>query len=240
MTADASQLPVPGHPEPEPVTAMFGAIASRYELLNLVLSLGQDRRWRRRAAQLTRLRLGDSALDLCCGTGQLAAQLHRRVAPGGRVVGVDLTPEMLEAGRRRAPQIDFVQADATRLPFADASFDAATVAFGIRNVLAPGSALREMYRTLRPGGRVVVLEFSTVAAPMAPLYGWYSRHVIPFISHRLAGRDAAYRYLTASIRAFPPPEVVSGWLAEAGFERVSYQRMSWGIVALHVGRRPRG
>jgi demethylmenaquinone methyltransferase/2-methoxy-6-polyprenyl-1,4-benzoquinol methylase len=217
---------------------MFTHLAHRYDLLNSLLSQGQDRRWRRRAAQLTRARAGDRILDACTGTGALAELLWRRVGDGGEVVGVDLTEAMLEVARVRVPRVRFILGDASRLPFPDASFDAATMAFGLRNIQDHAAALAELNRVLKPGGRAVILEFSTVSPLLRSSYSWYSRKVIPVIANGILGRDGAYRYLTDSIASFPPPPVVSSWLEEAGFRAVRHHRMTAGVVALHVGRRP--
>lgn len=233
-------LPTPGRPEPDAVRSMFSGIAHRYDLLNMLLSVGQDRRWRRRAAQLTRVRPGQSVLDICTGTGALAAGLRARVGPQGRVVGLDLTEAMVVGARRRVPQVEFVVGDALHLPFADASFDAASMAFGLRNIADHQGALSEMLRVLRPGGRAVILEFSTVSRYLRPWYSLYNRTVIPVVARVLLGKAGAYQYLTESIAAFPAPLVVSRWLREAGFEGVRYQRLSLGIVAIHIGFRPRG
>lgn len=231
-------LPTVGSPEPEAVQGMFTGLAPRYDLLNSVLSQGQDRRWRRRAAQLARVQAGDRVLDVCTGTGGLAARLSQRVGPDGEVVGLDLTEAMLEVARARVPAVTFQVGDACQLPFSDGAFAAATVAFGLRNVLDRQLALREMFRVLRPGGRAVVLEFSQVQPGLRSGYAWYSRTVIPPIARALLGRDSAYRYLTDSIAAFPAPEEVARWMSAAGFEPVRYHRMTWGVVAIHVGRRP--
>lgn len=231
-------LPTVGSPEPEAVQGMFTGLARRYDLLNTVLSQGQDRRWRRRAAQLARVHPGDPVLDVCTGTGGLAALLRQKVGRGGRVVGLDLTEAMLEVARARVPGVTFQVGDACRLPFPDRSFAAATVAFGLRNVEDRPLALREMFRVVRPGGRAVVLEFSQVHPWLRSGYAWYSRTLIPPIARALLGRDSAYRYLTDSIAAFPPPDEVSGWMKAAGFDPVRHQRMTWGVVAIHVGRRP--
>ncbi|MDA8394664.1 MAG: class I SAM-dependent methyltransferase [Candidatus Dormibacteraeota bacterium] len=231
-------LPTAGRPEAPAVRAMFGGIAGRYDLLNAVLSLGEDRRWRRRAAQLTRLPRGGRALDVCTGTGALARLLWRRVGPTGAVLGLDITEEMLSLAARAVPEVEFRVGDALELPVAERSFDAVTMAFGLRNIADHDRALRQAWRVLRPGGRVVILEFSTPRGLMQPLYRQYSRLVIPQMAMLLLGRSGAYRYLTSSISSFPGPEVVAGWLRDAGFERVSYQRMTLGIVALHTGRRP--
>jgi demethylmenaquinone methyltransferase/2-methoxy-6-polyprenyl-1,4-benzoquinol methylase len=231
-------LPTAGRPEVPAVRAMFGGIARRYDLLNSVLSMGEDRRWRRRAAQLTRLTRGGRALDVCTGTGALARLLWRRVGPSGSVLGVDITEEMLSLAARAVPEVEFRFGDALQLPAPDRAFDAVTMAFGLRNIADHQGALREVWRVLRPGGRVVILEFSTPRAFMRPLYGQYSRLVIPGMARLLLGRTGAYQYLTSSISAFPGPDVVAGWLRDAGFERVGYERMTLGIVALHSGRRP--
>jgi demethylmenaquinone methyltransferase/2-methoxy-6-polyprenyl-1,4-benzoquinol methylase len=216
---------------------MFASLAQRYDLLNSLLSQGQDRRWRRRAAQLTRAQPGDKVLDVCTGTGALAALLRRRVGATGEVVGVDLTEAMLELARARVPEVSFVVADACALPFPDQSFDATTMAFGLRNIRDRQRALDELARVLRPGGRVVILEFSQVHPLLRPAYQWYSRRLIPVIARGVMGRDSAYRYLTDSIAAFAPPELVSSWLKQAGFSPVHHYRMTAGVVAFHVGRR---
>lgn len=237
MSGEAPGLPTAGRPEAAAVRSMFSGIAHRYDLLNAVLSLGEDRRWRRRAAQLTRLEKGAAAVDVCTGTGALAALLRRRVGPGGRVVGVDMTEAMLANALIRVPEVEFRVGDARQLPLPDGAFDAATMAFGLRNIEDSAGALRELHRVLRPGGRAVILEFSTPRAALRPLYRAYSRLVIPIAARVLLGPAGAYRYLTESIAAFPDPEVVAGWLRDAGFARVRYHRMSLGIVAIHVGLR---
>lgn len=239
MAGAGPGLPTPGHPEPEAVRRMFSAIAHRYDLVNAVLSQGQDRRWRRRAAQLARLEAGDRALDVCTGTGALAVELRRRVGPAGEVVGVDFTPRMIELAQRSRPGISFRVADACHLPFGDREFDAAAIAFGIRNVASPLEALGEMHRVVRPGGRVVVLEFSQVHPGLAAAYSWYGRVVIPRLAGALLGEDRAYRYLTESIAGFPAPATVSGWLHQAGLLPLRVQRMTFGVVAIHVGMRPK-
>lgn len=216
---------------------MFTSLAGRYDLLNSVLSQGQDRRWRRRAAQLTRTRPGDRVLDVCSGTGRLAALLRRRVGPTGEVIGVDLTEAMLELARKRYPDVGFLLGDACQLPFPDRSFAAVTMAFGLRNIQDRQLAVREMVRVLLPGGRAVILEFSQVQPWLRPGYAWYSRHLIPPVARLILGRDSAYRYLTESIAAFAPPDEVAGWLRVAGFSSVSVHRMTGGIVAIHVARR---
>lgn len=232
-------LPTVGRPEPAAVERMFTAIAWRYDLVNLVLSQAQDRRWRRRAAQLARVAAGDRALDVCTGTGALARLLRRRVGPAGEVVGIDLTPAMIDFARRRGSSVRYLVGDATQIPFPDGYFDAATVAFGLRNIADPEAALAELARVVRPGGRVVILEFSTVKWPLRAAYRWYSRALIPRLARLLLGRDEAYRYLTESIAAFPPPRTVSGWLSRSGLRAERARTMTGGVVAIHVGVRPR-
>jgi len=236
--SSAGGLPTVGSPEPDAVRGMFSSLAVRYDLLNSVLSQGQDRRWRRRAAQLTRAQPGDRVLDVCSGTGALAALLWRRVGAQGEVIGVDLTEAMLEVAKARVPGVTFLVGDACQLPFPDRRFAAATMAFGLRNIKERRLALRELARVLRPGGRAVILEFSQVHPLLRTGYAWYSRYVIPPIARRILGRDSAYRYLTESIAAFVPPEVVSKWMWEAGFQSVRLHRMTAGVVTIHVGRLP--
>jgi demethylmenaquinone methyltransferase / 2-methoxy-6-polyprenyl-1,4-benzoquinol methylase len=238
-TGAMGELPTPGHPEPAAVRTMFSGIAHRYDLLNLVLSLGQERRWRRRAAQLTRARPGDRVLDACTGTGRLAAVLKRRVGAQGQVVGLDLTEAMLARARRRYAGVEFVMGDACHLPFDDDSFEAATMGFGLRNIDHHELALAELRRVLKPGGRAVILEFSQVSRTLRPWYSAYNRTMIPLVARALLGKASAYQYLTDSISAFPPPLVVTRWLREAGFDRAHYQRMAFGIVAIHIGVKPR-
>lgn len=233
-------LPTVGSPEPDAVRGMFASLALRYDLLNSLLSQGQDRRWRRRAAQLSRVRPGDQVLDVCTGTGALAQLLRRRVGVSGEVVGIDLTEAMLEVARARVPEVRFLVGDACKLPFPDQSFDAATMAFGLRNINDHQRALGELARVLRPGGRAVILEFSQVQPLLRPAYGWYSRRLIPVIARAVLGRDSAYRYLTDSIATFAPPELVTSWLMQAGFNPVNRYRMTAGVVAIHVGRRGGG
>lgn len=219
---------------------MFDQIARFYDLLNSVLSGGRDAAWRRAAARLTELRRGDTALDVCTGTGKLAALLRRRVGPEGRVIGVDFSEGMLAMARRRVGDVDFRTGDATRLDGVDdASVDAVTVAFGLRNVVDRAAAVRAAYRVLRSGGRYVILEFANVEAPLfGRLYGWYVTRVLPRIGRALNPRSGAYSYLPASIAAYPRAAVVSEWLREAGFTDVRVRRMTLGIVTLHVATRP--
>jgi demethylmenaquinone methyltransferase/2-methoxy-6-polyprenyl-1,4-benzoquinol methylase len=227
---------------------MFAGIAPRYDLLNRVLSVGTDVSWRRRACRELGLRAPARILDACTGTGDLAFE-WARVAEGRalRVVGADFTREMLriaEAKRRRrgADRLSLVAADTLRLPFADGSFDGATVAFGIRNVSDLPAALRELRRVLRPGGRLGILEFSRARARwMRPLFGVYFRFVLPFIGRVLsysATGGEAYAYLPRSVGHFPTPQALSEELREAGFVQVRFVPFTGGVAVLHVASRP--
>lgn len=220
---------------------MFDEVSPRYDLINDVLTVGNDRLWRIAATKAVGPRKGMRILDLAAGTGTSSAAL---AAHGAEVVAADFSEGMLAEGRRRHagnPLIEFVWADATALPFEDDSFDAVTISYGLRNVNDPKKALAEMRRVVKPGGRVVIAEFSTPPSSVirAP-YGFYSRHVLP----RVAGvinRSAAdaYRYLNESIEAWPAQDELSSWLRDAGFERVAYRNLTFGVVALHRGFVPR-
>lgn len=235
----AAGTPDPLAVEPGAVRTMFDGIARFYDLMNTVLSAGRDAAWRRRAVREAHLRSGDAALDVCCGTGALSRGLLSAVGPGGRVVGVDFSPGMLEVARRRVPGVDFREGDATRLDgIADGSVDAVTIAFGLRNIPDRAAAFAAARRVLRPGGRIVVLEFAQVRGRVAgPLYRWYLTRLLPRAGRLLNPRSGAYGYLPASIAVYPAAAVVSGWLRAAGFEDVAVVRMTAGIVTLHVARR---
>ncbi len=229
----------PGRLSAADVQAMFDRIAPRYDLLNRVMTVGLDRRWREAAAAAADVAVGESALDVCTGTGDLAFALARRVAPGGRVVGADFAEHMLERAREKAGErpedVEFVRADALALPFADDAFDGATVGFGIRNVSDLGTGLSEMARVVRPGGRVVILEITTPQRLRRFYQLWFDR-VVPLMG-KLLGRDgAAYGYLPASVRRFPEPPALAGAMVDAGLEDVRWQLFAGGIIALHYGR----
>lgn len=220
---------------------MFDEVSPKYDLLNDVLSVGNSRLWRIATTKAVAPRKGMRVLDLAAGTGTSSAAL---AAHGAHVTAADFSEGMLAEGRRRNAGndlIDFVWADATQLPFEDDSFDAATISYGLRNVSEPKVALAEMARVVKPGGRVVIAEFSRPASgPVNWAYTQYNRHVLP----RVAGvinRDAAeaYNYLNESIETWPGQEELAGWLREAGLERVAYRNLSLGIVALHRGFVPR-
>jgi demethylmenaquinone methyltransferase / 2-methoxy-6-polyprenyl-1,4-benzoquinol methylase len=212
---------------------MFDRIAPVYDVMNHVMTAGLDRRWRRLAAAEVVLP-GDRVLDSCCGTGDLAVEDERR---GGRVVGLDFSEPMLERARKKSGAIEWVQADALALPFEDASFDAATVGFGVRNLADLEGGLRELARVLRPGGRLAVLEITRPKGLLKPFFRLWFDVLVPFAGRVLPG-GKAYTYLPASVRRFPGPADLSTLLERAGFADVRYRLLGGGSVALHVGTRP--
>ena len=229
---------------PDRIAAMFDAIAGRYDLLNHLLSGGLDRWWRARAVRALRLTGGETVLDLCTGTADLAVALSRRRAGAGRVVGIDFAARMLERAARKIGarglrgRVGLVRGDAMRVPLPDASVDAAAIAFGIRNVEEPRRALAELHRVVRPAGRIAVLEFGMPTAPgLGPLYRWYFRRVLPRVGRAVSRHGGAYAYLPASVGAFPSGEGFRESLAEAGFVDTAAVRMLAGVVYLYVGTR---
>lgn len=231
-----------GNPvEPTEVARMFGAIAPVYDRLNTVMTAGADGRWRNAAADATGLRTGDAAIDVACGTGKLAAVLAERVGPFGRVVGLDVTPEMLALANEAYPdlvQLRFVEGDALALPFADGTFDAATIAFGLRNLADFEAGFREMARVVRPGGRVVCLEL-TLPRPRiwGRIFHATFRRAAPVLGG-LAGARGAYGYLPASLDGFPDADRLVVTMRAAGLAGVRCRRFGLGSVALHVGTVP--
>jgi demethylmenaquinone methyltransferase / 2-methoxy-6-polyprenyl-1,4-benzoquinol methylase len=225
MMTETGRLPADG------VRRMFDRIAPVYDLMNRVMTAGLDRRWR--AVTVERVvRPGDRVLDACCGTGDLAVAALG--AGAGTVVGLDFSERMLERARAKEPTIEWVRGDVLALPFEDASFDAVTVGFGVRNVDDLDAGLRELRRVLRPGGRLAILEITTPRGPLAPFYRvWFDRFV-PLLGRVLPG-GSAYAYLPASVRRFPQPEALADLLAAAGFTAVRFRLFAGGIVALHVG-----
>jgi demethylmenaquinone methyltransferase / 2-methoxy-6-polyprenyl-1,4-benzoquinol methylase len=210
---------------------MFDRIAPVYDAMNRVMTAGLDLRWRRLAADAV-VRPGDRVLDAACGTGDLAVADVR--AGAGQVTGIDFSERMLERARRKAPEIDWVQGDVLALPFEDAAFDAATVGFGIRNVADVELALRELGRVLRPGGRLAVLEITQPRGALAVFYSFWFDRVVPLLGRLLPG-GAAYRYLPASVKRFPPAAELAALMRSAGFEDVRFRLLGGSIVALHVG-----
>jgi demethylmenaquinone methyltransferase/2-methoxy-6-polyprenyl-1,4-benzoquinol methylase len=220
--------------EPQ-VRAMFDRIAGFYDLMNSVMTAGLHHRWRARAADLAALGPGDSALDVACGTGDLAIELARRVGTGGEVIGSDFSEEMLERARAKAPELSWEWGNALELPYASARFHAATVGFGARNFSDLDRGLAEMARVVRPGGRVVVLEITTPRRPpLSTFYSvWFDR-VVPVIG-RLTGEEEAYTYLPSSVRRFPGPEGLAAAMERAGLGDIRWILTAGGIIALHVG-----
>ena len=224
------------------VRAVFASVAGKYDLMNDLLSLGAHRLWKQFALSLTGLKPGQRALDVAGGTGDLALGMLPQVGKQGRVVLSDINPSMLELGRDRlldrgfVGNIECLVADAERLPFDDNSFDCLTIGFGLRNVTDKAAALKSMYRVLRPGGQLLVLEFSTPVAPgLKPIYDAYSFNVLPLLGRCVAGDAASYRYLAESIRMHPDQETLLEMLRTAGFALARYHNLSGGIVALHRG-----
>jgi demethylmenaquinone methyltransferase / 2-methoxy-6-polyprenyl-1,4-benzoquinol methylase len=216
---------------------MFDRIARVYDRMNSVMTAGMHHRWRERAADLARLRPGGSALDVACGTGDLAVELQRRVGQSGRVVGLDFSERMLELAREKAPEIRFEAGNALELPYGDGEFDAVTVGFGARNFSDLGRGLGEMARVTRPGGRVVVLEITTPQRPPLSWFfsAWFDR-VVPLLG-RLAGDPDAYDYLPSSVKRFPGPRELAGELAATGLRDVRWVLTAGGIIAIHAGTR---
>jgi len=226
------------------VAGVFDSVASRYDLMNDVMSLGIHRLWKRFAIEQAGARPGQRILDLAGGTGDLAAKLARLVGPDGEVVVGDINGSMLSVGRERlldrgiAGNVSFVQANAELLPFPENSFDCITIAFGLRNVTDKQKALASMYRCLKPGGRVLVLEFSRPTTPALKwAYDLYSFRILPVMGRLVARDEASYRYLAESIRMHPDQESLRDMMSAAGFEDCDYFNLSGGIVALHRGFR---
>jgi demethylmenaquinone methyltransferase/2-methoxy-6-polyprenyl-1,4-benzoquinol methylase len=228
-------------PDPGAIRTMFGAIASRYDRANDVLSGGIHRRWRRRAVKRSEARPGQDVLDCATGTGDLAIAFRRALGPGGRVVGTDFVPQMIELAREKGRDLDiaFDVADVMALPFDDASFDIASIAFGIRNVSDPRLAIRELARVLRPGGRVIILEFGQPPnRAFRALYDFYSARVLPRLGGLVTGDRAAYEYLERSASRFPCGEEFAQMMRESGgFASVDYEALTFGIAYLYRGEK---
>ena len=237
--ADEINRPSPESPEfAAQVRTMFDRIAGVYDLMNSAMTAGMHHRWRQRAANRAELRAGDAALDLCCGTGDLAFELARLVGPDGVVVGCDFSEPMLELARRKAAergasQARFEWADALDLPYEDGSFDAVTVGFGVRNLVDLERGLVEMVRVLKPGGRAVILEITQPRRlPLSAFYSLWFDRVVPLLG-ALAGNRDAYAYLPESVKRFPAPEGLAAVMAGAGLQRVRYLVLAGGIIAIH-------
>jgi demethylmenaquinone methyltransferase / 2-methoxy-6-polyprenyl-1,4-benzoquinol methylase len=241
-TVDFGYEKVPRHEKAERVRGVFASVAGKYDVMNDLMSLGVHRLWKQYTLSVTGLRPGMRALDVAGGTGDLALGLLRQVGKQGRVTLSDINETMLERGRDRlldagfVGNVDCVVADAEQLPFETDTFDCVTIGFGLRNVTDKAAALRSMYRVLKPGGQLLVLEFSTPTLPgLKPVYDAYSFHVLPLLGRVVAGDEASYRYLAESIRMHPDQETLLGMLKDAGFTQARYHNLSGGIVALHRG-----
>ena len=243
-TADFGYKEVPAAEKAKHVRAVFDSVADKYDLMNDLMSAGVHRLWKRYTLSQTGLRPGQMALDVAGGTGDIAAGMARQVGERGLVVLSDINEAMLGVGRNRLldrglmRNVRFSLANAECLPFADASFDCVTIAFGLRNVTDKPAALASMRRVLRPGGRLLVLEFSKPVVPgLKPIYDVYSFSVLPWLGKRVAGDSDSYQYLAESIRKFPDQETLKGMMQEAGLEDCGYHNLSGGIVAMHKGFR---
>ena len=235
---------VPAAEKAERVRAVFDSVAVNYDLMNDLMSGGLHRLWKRFTLGRTGIRPGDRALDVAGGTGDLSAGMAKQVGPAGLVCHTDINRQMLDQGRRRLvdagvfANVSSLQADAEHLPFADGTFHCVTIGFGLRNCTDKAAALREMTRVLRPGGRLLVLEFSQPAVPLLePLYALYSFRILPWLGEVVARDAASYRYLAESIRMHPDQGALRGLMTAAGLEDVRYHNLSGGIVALHIGHK---
>lgn len=215
---------------------MFDDVAPKYDLVNDILSMGQTRRWRKIVVDAVGAVRGQRVLDLAAGTGTSSEPY---ADAGIAVVACDFSVGMLKVGKRRRPDIDFIAGDATNLPFADNSFDATTISFGLRNVIDPKKGLAEMLRVTKPGGKLVVAEFShPTFAPWRTVYTEYLMRALPPIAKKVASNPDAYVYLAESIRAWPNQDELSAWLGESGWSQVAYRNLSGGIVAVHRAVKP--
>ena len=211
---------------------MFDEVAPTYDLTNDLLSFGQARLWRSKVARAVGATRGQAILDMAAGTGSSTAAF---AGPGIRLVAGDFSEGMLAEGRKRHPKIEFVFADATNLPFKENEFDAVTISFGLRNVVDVDRALAEFYRVTKPGGRVVVCEFSKVNGALGALYNFYLRRFLPVLSRIASKTPEAYSYLSESIAAWPNQDALAAQIQRAGFENVIYKNLSFGVVAIHTG-----
>ncbi len=221
------------------VRGVFDSVAPRYDLMNDLMSAGLHRAWKAYTVLVADVRAGHQVLDIAGGTGDLAKAFAMQVGPTGKVVLSDINEAMLRVGRDRLTDagliVDAVVCDAEKLPFADARFDRVSVAFGLRNMTHKDLALREMQRVLKPGGKLLVLEFSRVAKPLEKVYDWYSFKVLPRLGQMVAGDSASYRYLAESIRMHPAQDELKNLMQSCGFGHVDYHNLTGGMVALHVG-----
>ena len=221
------------------VRGVFDSVASRYDVMNDLMSMGMHRLWKAYAVQVANLQPGDQVLDIAGGTGDLALAFAKKVGPGGRVFHTDINHAMLSTGRDRLINqgvvLPTLACDAEKLPFRDKQFDLVSVAFGLRNMTHKETALAEMCRVLKTGGKLLVLEFSRVAQPLERAYDWYSFNVLPWLGKAVAGDAGSYRYLAESIRMHPDQNALKALMKNAGFGHVDFHNLSAGVVALHVG-----
>lgn len=263
MTQQHTPTPPPGEQPPRDDTTHFGfrsvakdqkasqvadvfhSVAGKYDLMNDLMSMGVHRLWKRFTIELSGVRPGHRVLDIAGGTGDLTMKFADLVGPGGQVVLADINASMLQVGRSRltdrgyAGNIEYVQADAERLPFPDNSFNAVSIAFGLRNVTDKDQALRDMTRVLKPGGKLMVLEFSKPTNPLlSKAYDLYSFNALPLMGQLIAGDSASYQYLAESIRMHPDQDTLKGMMDAAGLVNCKYYNMTGGVVALHVGIKP--
>ena len=221
------------------VRGVFDSVASKYDVMNDLMSAGLHRVWKAYTVKVADVREGQSVLDIAGGTGDLALAFAPQVGASGRVVHTDINAAMLSEGRNRlldaGVALPTLVCDAEKLPFPDASFDLVTVAFGLRNMTHKDVALQEMHRVLKPMGKLLVLEFSKVAKPLEKAYDWYSFKVLPWLGQKIASDADSYRYLAESIRMHPDQETLKGMMQDAGLDRVEYFNLTAGVAALHVG-----
>lgn len=221
------------------VAEVFHSVASRYDVMNDLMSVGMHRAWKAFTIARANVRAGMKVLDIAGGTGDLARAFAKRAGPDGEVWLTDINDSMLRVGRDRLIDqgvlVPTSVCDAEKLPFPDAYFDRVSVAFGLRNMTHKDLALAEMRRVLKPGGKLLVLEFSRVAKPLAPVYDWYSFNILPWLGKKVAGDEGSYRYLAESIRMHPDQETLKGMMQDAGLSHVQFFNLSAGVVALHEG-----
>ena len=238
-TTDFGFKTVDEHDKAKRVRGVFDSVASKYDVMNDLMSMGLHRAWKAYTVMVANLKPGDQVLDIAGGTGDMALAFAAKVGSTGTVVHTDINLAMLREGRNRLTDegllLPTTVCDAEQLPFTDARFDLVCVAFGLRNMTHKDRALREMARVLKPGGKLLVLEFSKVAPPLTKLYDWYSFQVLPRLGKMVAGDDASYRYLAESIRMHPDQSTLKALMQQNGFAHVDIHNMSLGVVALHVG-----